>query len=495
VQGLTRADLLSFQKSRLRPSGALLVVAGDITMGDVKRLAARAFAGWTGAAPTTVASVAPPARAKREIVLVHRPGSVQSNIVVGNTTFGPADPRFYATTVANKVLGGGADSRLFLILREQKSWTYGAYSNLDRPRGVGAFQATAEVRTEVTDSALTEMLSQLRRLGREPVPAAELEAAKGALVGSFPLTIETADQVAGAVSRAKLLGLPADYLQTYRPRLAAITPAQLQQAARATIRPDAALIVVVGDGSKIYDGLAKIAPVRVVSVDGTPIAPSELKASASASAARLDLDLSKLVARQDSFAVMVQGNALGFQRMALEKNASGFRYTSDLQIATAVKQSLDMALNDRMDMQAIHITGTVQGQPIKTDVTFAGGRATGSATAPSKEGIKTTAVDVAVPSGAVNDAGLNAILPALRWTPRAKFGVNLFSASKNSVVPGTLAVSGTEKVTVPAGTFDVYKADLTGGDQPVTLYVTTAAPNRLVKMAIVGTPIVVVLVK
>jgi hypothetical protein len=393
------------------------------------------------------------------------------------------------------VLGGGADSRLFLILREQKSWTYGAYSNLDRPRGVGAFQATAEVRTEVTDSALTEMLSQLRRLGREPVPAAELEAAKGALVGSFPLTIETADQVAGAVSRAKLLGLPADYLQTYRPRLAAITPAQLQQAARATIRPDAALIVVVGDGSKIYDGLAKIAPVRVVSVDGTPIAPSELKASASASAARLDLDLSKLVAHQDSFAVMVQGNALGFQRTALEKNASGFRYTSDLQIATAVKQSLDMALNDRLDMQAIHITGTVQGQPIKTDVTFAGGRATGSATAPSKEGIKTTAVDVAVPSGAVNDAGLNAIIPALRWTPRAKFGVNLFSASKNSVVPGTLAVSGTEKVTVPAGTFDVYMADLTGGDQPVTLYVTTTAPNRLVKMAIVGTPIEVVLVK
>ena len=495
VQGLTRADLLAFQKSRLRPGGALLVVAGDITMADVKRLAAPAFAGWTGAAPTTLASVAPPPRAKREIVLVHRPGSVQSNIVIGNTTFGPSDPRFYASTVANKVLGGGADSRLFLILREQKSWTYGAYSALNRPRGVGAFQATAEVRTEVTDSALVEMLTQLRRLGTEPVPAAELEAAKGALVGSFPLTIETADQVAGAVTRAKLLGLPADYLQTYRPRLAAITPVQLQQAARTTIRPDRALIVVVGDGSKVYDGLAKIAPVRVVSVDGTPIAASELRPSASAGAARLDLDVAKLVARRDSFAVMVQGNALGFQRLALEKTAAGFRYTSELQIAAAVRQSSEITFSDRLDMQALHVTGTVQGQAIKTDVAIAGGRATGSAMAPSAQGIKTTAVDVAVPAGAVSDLALGALLPALKWSPSAKFGVNLFSASKNSVVPGTLAVTATEKVTVPAGTFDVYRAELTGGDQPMTMYVTTAAPTRMVRIAIVGTPVEVVLVK
>ena len=131
----------------------------------------------------------------------------------------------------------------------------------------------------------------------------------------------------------------------------------------------------------------------------------------------------------------------------------------------------------------------------RTDVTFAGGRATGSAMAPSPQGIKTTSVDVAVPAGAVNDAALNAIVPALRWAPGAKFGVSLFSASKNSVVPGSLAVSGTEKVTVPAGTFDVYRAELTGGDQPMTLYVTTAAPNRMVKMAIVGTPLEIVLVK
>jgi zinc protease len=163
VRAITRADLLAFHGRRVKPRGALLVVAGDVTMAQLRPMLERAFAGWTGAPAATPTLPAPPARARSEIVLVHRPGSVQSNIVAGNLTAGPADPTRYAATIANKLLGGGADARLFTILREQKGWTYGAYSNLTRPRGTGAFSATAEVRTEVTDSALVEMLGQLRR--------------------------------------------------------------------------------------------------------------------------------------------------------------------------------------------------------------------------------------------------------------------------------------------------------------------------------------------
>ncbi|MHB1223736.1 MAG: M16 family metallopeptidase, partial [Gemmatimonadaceae bacterium] len=261
VRGITRDDLVAFQQSRLRPGGALLVVAGDITLERAKALGEQAFAGWTGAAPAGATAAAPPSAGPTRILLVHRPGSVQSNIVVGNVTFGPADPRRYAATVANKVLGGGADARLFLILREQKGWTYGAYSNLTRPLGPGVFQANAEVRTEVTDSALVELLSQLRRLRAGPVSADELTAAKGALVGSFPLTIQTAEQIAGAVAQARLLGLGADYLKEYRNRLSAVTAADLQRAARAAISPDSALVVVVGDGTKLHDRLRAIAPV------------------------------------------------------------------------------------------------------------------------------------------------------------------------------------------------------------------------------------------
>ena len=91
---------------------------------------------------------------------MHRPGSVQSNIVLGNTTWLPTDTRGHALALANQIVGGASDSRLFTILREEKGWTYGAYSSVDRVRGIGSFTATAEVRTDVTDSALVEMLQQ-----------------------------------------------------------------------------------------------------------------------------------------------------------------------------------------------------------------------------------------------------------------------------------------------------------------------------------------------
>src|SRR5437764_8604747 len=116
-------------------------------------------------------------------------------------------------------MGGGADSRLFLILREQKSWTYGAYASLRRHRGLGYWQATAEVRTDVADSALVELLHQIDRIRTELIPDSELTAAKGFLVGSFPLTIETPSQIASQVADDKRLGLGGDYLRLHPQRL------------------------------------------------------------------------------------------------------------------------------------------------------------------------------------------------------------------------------------------------------------------------------------
>src|SRR5205807_2122796 len=159
LKGITRDDVTKFAAVRLRPAGALLVASGDVTLAQVQALAERAFAGWRGAAPVALPAAAPaaPAHTATDILLVHRPGSVQSNIVVGNTTYLPTDPGYYAARVAMQVLGGGADARLFLILREQKSWTYGSYAGLTRNRGLGYWQATFEGRTDVSDSALTEL--------------------------------------------------------------------------------------------------------------------------------------------------------------------------------------------------------------------------------------------------------------------------------------------------------------------------------------------------
>lgn len=487
VRAITRADLVAFHRARIRPGGSLMVVAGDVTLAEVRRFATRVFGGWSGAPAATAAVPVPPARERTEILLVHRPGSVQSNLVVGNLTYQPTDPRHYAATVANRVLGGGADSRLFLILREQKSWTYSPFSGLSRRRGLGTFTASAEVRTEVTDSALTELLAQLRRIRDEAIPSAELEAAKGALVGSHPLSIETADQVAGAVANARLLGLPNDYVQTYRVRLGAVTAADAQAAARGVIRPDAAVIVVVGDGQKIYEKIKDLAPTTIQDPEGKPVSVDDLVPKPTA----LDLDLSRLVARRDSFAILLQGNSLGWLRGVLERTPQGYRYTEDTRLAGLVQQTTILEMDPQSATQTIKQTGSVQGQPVSIDVTFTGGRARGTARSPDPQTgqVRSVTIDTAIVAGTLDDNAIQALLPAFRWAPDARWRLNVLSASQGELRVVTLAVTGTEPVAIGTEQVEAYRAELSGGAQGFTFWVSTTAPHRLLKIGIAGAPV------
>jgi zinc protease len=487
VGSITRAGVVAYHRTRLLPRGALLVLAGDVTLAEAQPLAEKAFQGWSGAPAAVAAFAAPPSRRAAELVLVHRPGSVQSNIVVGNLTYLPNDPRIYAAAVTNQVLGGGAAGRLFMVLREQKSWTYGAYSRYTRRRETGSFAATTEVRTEVTDSALGELLRQLHRIGEEIVPDSELGQAKGSLVGSYPLSIESADQVADAVGSARLYGLPPDFVQTYRVRLGAVTAADVQAAARATIRPGAAAIVVVGDGAKIYDRLKAIAPIRIVDPEGKPLTPDDL----SPKGAPLQLDLGALIARRDSFTISFGGNQLGWQRGVLEKTADGYRYTEDTRIGGVVEQTTTLEMDASAGMKRVRQTGKVQGQVASVDVSYGGGRATGSGTAPdSRTGqVKTVTFDTAVVAGTIDDNAVQAVLPALAWAPGAKWTMNVLGASEGEVKPWTLAVTGTERVTLGGQAVEAYRAELTGGPATLNFWVSTASPHRLLKITVAGQPL------
>ncbi|HTL06482.1 MAG TPA: insulinase family protein [Gemmatimonadales bacterium] len=492
VRSITRADLLTFHKARLRPGGALLVVAGDVQAAALQAQVARAFRGWQGVAPAAPAPVTLPVQAKSELILVHRPGSVQSNILAGNLTFLPTDPRYYAAVVANQVLGGGASSRLFMTLREQKSWTYGAYSRYVRRKGIGYFEASTEVRTEVTDSALKELLRQLERLGSEAVASKELEEAKGALTGSYPLGIESADQVANAVATARLYGLAPDFVQTYRVKLGAVSAADLQAAAAATIRPKSAVIVVVGDGAKIYQSIKDIAPVRIVDPEGKPLTPDDLAPKAAA----LELDASALVARHDSYTISFNGNKIGWQRGVMEPTADGFRYTEDLRLGGIVETSTVLELDKFGGMRSVKQTGKQQGQDITVDMSYSGGRAKGSAKAPDpKTGqTKSVTVDTALVAGTIDDNAITALVPALKWQPGAKWTINVMSASQGEIKPWTLSVTGTDSVKLATSTVEAYRTELSGGDSPLVLWVSTAKPHRLVKIAIAGQPVEFLLV-
>jgi hypothetical protein len=330
-------------------------------------------------------------------------------------------------------------------------------------------------------------------VGAEPVNATELENAKNALVGIFPLSVETAQQIAEQVAQVKTLGLPADYLQTYRTRLAAVTSADVERAAQTYVRPGQALILVVGDASKLYDRLAKIGPVRVTDVEGTTV--SAAATAAPTTAAPVQLDLARLAARRDSFAVMVQGNTIGSAVSNLRKTADGWAVSDTTVLAGGVVRiTSDAATDARLALRRITRAGSVQGQAIATDVTVTNGRATGSASNPSPTGPQAVKVDVAVPSGAIAQAALGTALALLKWSPNATHTVTVLDESRGTVRNVTLAVTGTEKVTVPAGSFDAYRVEQTGGDQPVTYYVSTAAGNRVVRYT-VNTQIDAVLIK
>ena len=493
-RAVTRDDITLFARQRLRPAGALLVVAGDVTDEQVRELVAKAFEGWHGA-PPSASLPAPVTRVATDILLVHRPGSAQANIALGNTTILPTDPIYYPGRVATQVLGGGADSRLFLILREQKSWTYGAYASLHRYRGLGYWQATAEVRTEVADSALRELLHQIERIRTEVIPDSELAATKGFLVGTFPLTIETPSQIASQVANVKLLGLGDEYLRLYRDRLAAVTALQARAAAARLYRRGALSIVVVGDGAKLYDPLHGIAPLRMVDVDGKPLTPADLAPPTGPVA----LDPAQFADHTDSSLVVIQGNPAGFTVSEIRRPApDSVVYAERSNLANgAFQQQTTLVLDPASGLvrQVDQVT-TQQGQKAETHLTYAGGRVKGASAAPQPDGsVKRFEIDTALPPGAVDENAVPIIVPALSLAPGKTFAVTFFTPSENAIKVLTFKVGAPEAVTVPAGTFQGFRIDVTGSRVPFTMYVSTDAPRRLLKTEFVGQPFVVELIK
>ncbi len=490
-KAITRDDVAGFAGRRLRPGGSLLVVAGDITLERARALAAQAFGSWRGAAaPAAVFRTAPTKRATG-ILLVNRPGSVQANIVIGNTTFLPTDPTYYPARVALHVLGGGSDSRLFTILREQKSWTYGSYASLRRNRGLGYWQATFEGRTEISDSALVELLHQIDRIRTETIPDSELGGAKGFLVGSFPLTIETPRQIAQVVTSARLLGLGADYLQRYRERLAAVTAPRARTAAQRVIHRDALRIVVVGDAKALYDKLKGIAPVRLVDIEGKAMDPAELTPTGGPVA----FDRGQIVARSDSFQALVQGNALGGQTAKAVVSSDSIVYTESTVIGSFVQQQSTVVLNGDLSMRRTDQTSTVQGQHTEIHLAYTGGRVKGTSQTPQPGGPKTITVDTTVAAGTIDDNALAVLLPALPLEQGKTFNLNVFSSGEGVTKVVSVRVAAVENVAVPAGTFPAYRLELSGMQLPLVMHVSQQAPRRVVRVAPTGAPLVFELVK
>ncbi len=253
----------------LDPSRMTLIVGGDLDAvgGDVRSIAESRFRAWAPN-PAAVAPAKPtivPARRERLVRVIHRPGSVQTEIRVGHVGLPRVTPEFHAVSVMSAILGGLFNSRLNRKLREEKGYTYGAGAGFDMRRGNGPFAVRAAVNTEVTVPAIEDMLAELDRMRAAPPETAELHAARDYLVGVFPLRFETPPAVVGAIAGLLIHGLPMDELDRYRPSIEAVTDAAVQGVATSHIRPDELAIVLVGDADAILPGLeaAALGPITV----------------------------------------------------------------------------------------------------------------------------------------------------------------------------------------------------------------------------------------
>ncbi|HYO92368.1 MAG TPA: insulinase family protein [Pyrinomonadaceae bacterium] len=253
INAMSHDRLLAFHRSMFVPNNSVLLIVGDVRRDEVLRRVNDLFGKWAKGQTDTRQFPQPPTRNSRALYIVDRPGSAQSNIVIANPAINRTNKDYFPMLLMNVVLGANASSRLFMNLREQKGYTYGAYSELDARRLAGSFRETAEVRTPVTGESLKEFFYELGRIRDEVVSDKEIRDAKSFLTGVFPLQIETQEGLINRLVQIKMYDLPADYLQTYRDRINAVTVADIQRVARQYIHPDKAAIVIVGDASAIME--------------------------------------------------------------------------------------------------------------------------------------------------------------------------------------------------------------------------------------------------
>ncbi len=277
LKKLASKDLTTFHSTYYRPNNAILAIVGDVTLKELMPKIEKALGDWQKADVPASPIPAVPAQAGSRILLIDRPGSVQTVLQLGTLGIERNSPDYFSILLADKILGGGPAARLFLNLREDKGYTYGAYSNFGGSRFRGTWISSSEVRTDVTEGAMKEFMFELKRLRDDKVSVEELENAKRAIVGSFALSLEQPQSLLQNIITQKLYDLPADYWDTYPQKVSAITVDDIQKVAQKYIDLDHIQIVAVGDAAKAREILAKYGKVEVYDVDGKVVSPAEVK--------------------------------------------------------------------------------------------------------------------------------------------------------------------------------------------------------------------------
>lgn len=269
VDRSSRDEFVRFHREKFVPNSAVFIVVGDVKHEEIVKRIESLFSTWERGADLVTNFPAPPVRTRRTAYVVDRRGSAQSNIVVANSGILRTSPDYFPMLLMHTVLGANASSRLFMNLREEKGYTYGAYTNLDARRTAGTFRATAEVRTPVTGDSLKEFFYELNRIRTDLVSEKEIKDAKSYLTGVFPIRLETQEGLTDQLVQIKMLNLPDNYLDHYRDRVQAVTVGDIQRVATKYVKPDEAAVIIVGDGANVLEQIKPyVGDIEVYSTSG-----------------------------------------------------------------------------------------------------------------------------------------------------------------------------------------------------------------------------------
>jgi zinc protease len=259
VKSIKLEDVKTAYKNLVTPSRSYLTFVGDITPAAAKALVAKAFASWTGKKLTLPVFKAAENPTKTEIDFVDVPTAVQGEMSISNLINNPMHGKdYHALILANQILGGGAESKLFMALREKRGFTYGSYSNIGSGRFQNLFKASAAVRTDKVDSAVQEMVGQVLSMREGKITDEELASAKAIYNGTFALRMENPGTAATYATNILINALPKDFYKTFLQKVNAVTASDIKRVANDYMKTDNARIVIAGNAKKIIPNLLRL---------------------------------------------------------------------------------------------------------------------------------------------------------------------------------------------------------------------------------------------
>lgn len=270
VHAMTPEAIAKYYHERLVPQNAILAIAGDVKPAEVTAKLNTWLADWKKTDLKVSIPPVPEAPTATRLFLVDRPGSVQTNLLLGNLAIDRRDPDYVPLQVMNDILGGSAAARLFMNLREDKGYTYGAYSRIQAQQYRGTVVANSEVRSEVTQGAVTEFFNEFRRIAGETVTAEELQKSKRSMVAQFALSMERPASMLNFAVTSERYGFADDYWDKYPDQIMAVTPAAVERVAKKYLSPGAVQIVAVADAAKVKPMIEKWGTVSLFAADGSP---------------------------------------------------------------------------------------------------------------------------------------------------------------------------------------------------------------------------------